>query len=128
MKRKIIISGSAASGKSRIVNGFLQLATNGYIQTTGIKFQEMLAESDCGVSFKNLPLVILEECSINDIKAIDWGLFLLSKVDNGKHYTELPIVFVTNEFVTNEILGREYFYIIHCGKHKLMALSTDVEK
>ena len=117
MKKDIIISGPAASGKS-----WISFAISGthkkVINTSSYEVKKRLKKGYPVNLSEQYTLMVIDECSADDIIELDLILGEFSISDNwtGEMNGEdkLPIVYLTQEDVTNAILGHGHFHIIHC--------------
>lgn len=113
MKKSIIISGPAASGKSWIASAIekthpkigLRTTANGLIDGLRAKY---LPRQD----FENRSLVIVDECTKENIVEIDMKLrtFLIDEFGSEQY----PIVYLSQENLTNQDFSPACFHIIHC--------------
>lgn len=117
MKKDIIISGPAASGKTWIARAIAGTHEK-VIHSTAHQVKERLEKGFPGNLSEQYSLLIIEECTENDITELDLilGEFPVSDNWTGEHSRDdkLPIVYLTQEEVTNQSLGQGHFHIIHC--------------
>lgn len=117
MKKDIIISGPRASGKSWI--SFAIAGTHEkVINTTAHQVKELLEKGFPPNLSEQYSLMIIDECKAEDITEIDLilGEFLISDNwnDEFRGRDKLPVVYLTQEEVTNQSLVHGNFHIIHC--------------
>jgi len=117
MKKDIIISGPAASGKSWISQA-IEGTHKKVIKTTAHEVKERLEKGFPSNLSEQYSLMIIEECTAEDITELDLILGEFSRSDNWnnkfRESDKLPIVYLTQEEVTNQSLGQGHFHIIHC--------------
>lgn len=113
MKKDIIISGPAASGKSWISYAIESTHKKKCLRVTSEGFEELLTQGIDLKLLKKHSCLIIDECSPQDIIHFDLTLrdFLVSKKDGRIPF---PVIYLTQEVVTNSRLGRNNFHIIHC--------------
>ena len=117
MKKDIIISGPAASGKSWI--SFAIAGTHEkVINTTAQQVKERLEKGFPSNLSEQYSLMIIDECTSDNIAELDLILGEFPISDNWSNEfrgsDKLPIVYLTQEEVTNQSLGQGHFHIIHC--------------
>lgn len=117
MNKDIIISGPIASGKSWI--SFAIAGTHKKVITTNAnQLKKRLKKGFPGNLSEQYSLMVIDGCTTNDILELDLmlGNFPLSDNWTGELYgtDKLPIVYLTQDDVTNKSLGHGHFHIINC--------------
>ncbi|REE01126.1 P-loop NTPase family protein [Marinoscillum furvescens] len=116
-KKNIIISGPSGSGKNWISMA-IAATHEKVINTTAQQVKDRIEQGFPSNLSEQYSLMIIDDCTAEDIAEMDLILGKFPMVDHWsnefKDEDQLPIIYLTQDEVTNQSLGNSHFHVIHC--------------